>query len=279
LKLFDVTVAANVPLFAGFVSHANPEVNLSQDTESHTFGNASSCLVETELTYQFGSEFILDVGRTWARLHGEQVVDQDRAAELLTGWGFGLVAFLRGYAVLHGSSIVVNERAISFVGASGTGKSTLCASAVRAGAAFCSDGMTLIDLDTGISRAGPLRWKLCEDAAALFHSSTQSLCPVFQGSTKRFLGAGSSTEGILDCVLVLREGPEPRIEWLSPAEGAFQLIKNAYAMEAIANTHMQVLFERMTALARRVRVGTFTRPFALNKVFETAEWLLKYDFG
>ena len=212
-------------------------------------------------------------------LYPDSTLEEDRAAEHLLGWGLGIAAFLRGYAVIHGSSVVLDGCAVTLVGGSGAGKSTLSASLVRLGARFCSDGMTVIDLKTGMCQAGPPRWKLHEDSAALFRSSAELLCPVFPGSPKRFLDAGTSSDGVLDCVLVLNDGPEPRIEWLSPAEGAFQLIENAYAVEAIANTHMQMLFERMTTLARRVRVGRFTRPFELNRVFETAEWLLNYDFG
>jgi hypothetical protein len=248
----------------------------SNGSRAPSSGVSSDCA--TELTYLLGEEGSLSVGRCWAKWSSSSALDMRRIAELLGGPGFGLAAFLQGSAVLHGSCVVADGRAVSFVGSSGAGKSTMAAAVVDAGATFCSDGMTLVDPGTAICYSGPARWKLCDDSVASLNYSVAELERVSEGSRKFLVDAAEASNGTLDSVLVIDTADELRIDWFSPAEGVFQLIKYAYLVEALAETHMPMLFERMSALAQRVRVGRFTRPLSLERCGEVAEWLMNYDF-
>jgi hypothetical protein len=90
--------------------------------------------------------------------------------------------------------------------------------------------------------------------------------------------AASSSDGVLDSVLVLETGDAPRIDWFSPAERVIQLMANAYCVEALLENHTPILFERMTALARKIRVGRFSRPVSWTSLSEISDWLMNYPF-
>jgi hypothetical protein len=221
-----------------------------------------------------GDEARLEVRRGAAVLYPNAAVEHGRAAELLGGPGFGLAAFLGGYAVLHGSAVVIDGRVVSFVGPSGTGKSTVAAGAVRAGARFCSDGMTVIDVPTGLCQSGPGRWKLCHDSVLGLGQNPNELVPVWNGSAKRFMNAPCTAYGTITTVLLLERGVEPELRWFTPAEGALQLMAHCYLAHLLLPDHVSLLFERMTRLAGRLRVGRFSRPMAWDRLPELGNWIV-----
>lgn len=62
----------------------------------------------------------------------------------------------RGVPVLHGSAVTLNERAVAFVGPSGTGKSVLCAALLARGCGFLADdGLALRRGEDGGWRCAP----------------------------------------------------------------------------------------------------------------------------
>lgn len=102
--------------------------------------------------------------RIWAPRHGRHLVSPDGMAILSAlprrtslGWqrllfaqALPLAAVLHGLEVLHASAVVVDGRAIAFTAASGTGKSSLGAHLVAAGATFLTDDvLALEDRDGG----------------------------------------------------------------------------------------------------------------------------------
>ena len=102
--------------------------------------------------------------RMWAPRHGRHLVSPDGTKilsvlpqRMLLGWqrlffaqALPLAAVLHGLEVLHASAVVVDGRAIAFTAASGTGKSSLGAHFVAAGATFLTDDvLALEDCDGG----------------------------------------------------------------------------------------------------------------------------------
>lgn len=274
MSYFGIRVSSNIPLHDGFVSDPEFEIELREaEWPSPTIrSNTGACV--RDVVHRLPNEGRLEIDHGTAVLYRECAMGHGRAAEILGGPGFGLAAFLRGYAVLHGSAVIIGGRAVSFVGLSGAGKSTIAAAAVRAGAGFCSDGMTLIDLQLGACHSGPGRWKLRADSVTALEQSACELQRVCDGSAKWFLTAPPPVSGRISSVLVLGEGDGPYVEWLSPAEGVLQLMVHCYSVQALLPAHEALIFERMTRLATRVRVGRFTRPLEWDRMPELGRWIV-----
>lgn len=107
-----------------------------------------------------------DVGfRVWAPRHGCYLVSPDgrhvegappagppwRWERLVLAQVLPLAAVLRGYEVLHASAVALGGSAVAFLGASGTGKTTLATRIVARGAALVTDDVLAIEVsDDGV---------------------------------------------------------------------------------------------------------------------------------
>jgi hypothetical protein len=80
-----------------------------------------------------------------------------------------LLASFRDRTPVHAGAIVRDKRAIMLVGPSGTGKSSLCYAAVRAGFRLLAEDVVYVGLDGGLSLWGcPWRLHLLGDAVRFF---------------------------------------------------------------------------------------------------------------
>lgn len=107
--------------------------------------------------------------RIWAPRHGRHLVSPDGTTILSAlpqraqlGWqrlffaqALPLAAVLHGLEVLHASAVVVDGRAIALTAASGTGKSSLGAHLVAAGATFLTDDVLALEDGEGGPVAHP----------------------------------------------------------------------------------------------------------------------------
>lgn len=71
----------------------------------------------------------------------------DRVAAFLLGKVFGICFRQRGIIALHGSSILINNKAALFIGKSGSGKSTLAAALRTKGYKFIGDEVEILKVD------------------------------------------------------------------------------------------------------------------------------------
>lgn len=132
-----------------------------------------------ELTYPDGRLFMSirrhpELGyRIWAPRHGRHLVSSDgkeiRSAlpqrgvlswqRLFFAQTLPLAAALQGLEVLHASAVGVHGRAVAFTAASGSGKSSLAAHLVAAGASFLTDDVLALERadDTVLAHPGPAR--------------------------------------------------------------------------------------------------------------------------
>ena len=111
--------------------------------------------------------------RIWAPRHGRHLVSPDGTAiqsalprSNTLGWQrlffaqtLPLAAALQGLEVLHASAVVLDGTAVAFTAPSGTGKSTLAAHLVAAGASFLTDDVLAVEERNGVVEAhsGPAR--------------------------------------------------------------------------------------------------------------------------
>jgi hypothetical protein len=157
-----------------------------------------------ELRYPDGRLFMSirrhpDLGyRIWAPRHGRHVVSSDgteiRSAlprravlawqRLFFAQTLPLAAALQGLEVLHASAVGVGGRAVAFTAASGSGKSSLAAHLVAAGASFLTDDVLALDYteDDVLAHAGPAR-------ASVASQELRAMTPVGRARLGKRVGA------------------------------------------------------------------------------------------
>lgn len=175
-RLFDLVFESMIPI-AGY----NPTCNLPPDVTVH-YGDVIPCPL---LPTDFGPNYLVEVNRcilSWPETDAYQIDDGCRItvqpffntpeSELtlsLLGLVSALLLMQRGIFSLHGSAVVVNNKAFIFIGEKGQGKSTMASQMVAAGATLLTDDLAAIDIKgTGnFVRPGVPNIKLWPDS--LFH--------------------------------------------------------------------------------------------------------------
>lgn len=174
------------------------------------------------------------------------------------GAGLALIFEQRGFVVLHGSCVAVNDTALSLVGPSGAGKSTISAALVAAGATFVSDGMTVLDVSRPgevLVRPGPALVKLLPDAAHTLGFRPEALPRVHVASPKvRVIPPtqGSDSPLRLGAVLVLSDHERPMLSPLGASASAFALVKNFFLIDELGPSRGPAILEACSEVARRV---------------------------
>lgn len=85
---------------------------------------------------------------------------------LMTGTVGALLLSLRGHTVLHASAVAVDDRAVAFVAASGTGKSTLAALLCANGADLVTDDVLVVSANGHVTCVGAASELRLRSAAA-----------------------------------------------------------------------------------------------------------------
>ena len=186
----------------------------------------------------------------------------------LNGTLYAAVAALNGLFPFHASAVEHRGRVHAFTGTAGAGKSTLVAALGRAGfAQFCDDTLIL-----DISGDGPpaclpghKRLKLWPEGVALAGVEPGEL--VAEDYHKHFVEpvAGTIDEPLpLAELMFLERGDAPLVVPLSGAERIERLQDDHYTAElwSQANSqHRPERFATLAALARRIAMQRFVRPF------------------
>jgi hypothetical protein len=114
--------------------------------------------------------------------------------QMLNNWLFGMViAYIlqyHGYLVLHGSAVLIDNRAVIFSGQSGAGKSTLASALVNKGYPLITDDLVVIKRNEQSGYEilpGPAQLKLWKDAIQYFDYDIQNATPVIMKKSKYVL--------------------------------------------------------------------------------------------
>ena len=193
----------------------------------------------------------------------------DEIALVAAGPVLALLLEQRGQLVLHGSCVELGGRAVTLLGESGAGKSTIAASLRHAGYPLVSDGMTVVDCSGAepLALPGPAHLKLWPDAIRSLKSHAVRTQPVARREDKLWYqtsGAVASRPVPLRQAFVLRGGSEVTGERLTSAAGLVALIKNHFLVDFADAESRVFIMERCARLASRISVSTLTRGKALS---------------
>lgn len=198
---------------------------------------------------------------------------EDVQAQLL-GPVLGWVLRRRGSLCLHASVVSFGGRAVAFIGAKRSGKSTLAVACRAAGGRILSDDLLVLTQRDGsfLAQPGYRYARLRPDAAQALCENPDSLSPVYVGGARRRLDlpateaetVGSGGEGVpLVCLYLLqRRQPHPITPQAVPTvsqEALPWLAANTYAGFALAPEQRPAEFQALAELVRRVPVRKLTR--------------------
>jgi hypothetical protein len=227
-----------------------------------------------EVRVPLGSEGELRVSGQEVVLCETEHLSPQRKDDLLRGPGEGLLAHCRGQIVLHGSCISRGTSAISLVGPSGVGKSSLSVALCRRGAALISDGMTIVDpTSLGVTRRWPW-WRMTDDSLrALGFDPERYAFDDALKQKRRVIGdpIPQSVAPRLVQVLLVETDSEISIAPFSGAEQILGLIRNAYLASVLPPSESPILLQRCgEVIARGVAVHRLVRPMDWARMDEVA---------
>lgn len=162
--------------------------------------------------------------------------------------------------ILHGSAVVIGQRAWVFLGASGAGKSTTVRELVTGGATLLADDLALIERDRVWPGSGAVR--LWDGFEHLTHATSFELLRDGERVKHwlRFPNAQRETSpqplGGIVCLERTPEAPTTGtlIAVESPQRAALLLLGQALALSSPPTTWQRERFEAVCALAREARV-------------------------
>src|SRR4029079_11072076 len=121
------------------------------------------------------ADFVISLDRQTVRCTPAPGIPDDLIAVLYSNQVVPLVMGCNGDLVLHGSAVVIDGRAIAFLGPSRRGKSTLAAGFAKAGYPFLTDDGLILDRDGEdyLVRPRAPSLRLCSDSEAAVLQTTE----------------------------------------------------------------------------------------------------------
>lgn len=231
---------------------------------------------EAYFFYPLAGKFLIRAGCeiTLAPIEG---ADAGNLRFLTLGVALGITLHMRGRLALHASAVVVNGRAVAFLGESGEGKSTLAARLLRRGHTLLTDDVLALSSDQGETRAWPgfPQLKLWPDALRDMGDDPEALPTLLSVSEKRSYRlqerfAGGSLP--LQRIYVLGGGHAISSTPLEPQQAFQELAGNTYALRFIGAAGSTAEHLRQCAhLVRTVQIHRLRRPYRLDQLDAVAE--------
>ncbi len=182
----------------------------------------------------------------------------------------------RGVAMLHASAVVTPAGAVAFLATSQSGKSTLAASFVDAGAPLLTDDILPVRVEHGVVTAAPgyPQMRMWPDAAQHFLGEYAALPLVHPKLDKRYVrlpqpGWGAfcaQPQPLVAIYLPARDTAEPPVaaiasSVLGPAEALFTLVGHCFAGPGVAGVaNQQRRMELLRTVAKTVAVRRLSYP-------------------
>jgi hypothetical protein len=237
----------------------------AEDGEVHlSWGNVAELLVCN------GSEIIVDpASNTHIQL----------LRNFILGPALGILLYQRGRLVLHASAVVIDGRAIAFLGWKGSGKSTIAAALHARGHKVAADDLVALKMD-GVKKPmvlpGIPQLKLWPDAVKSIGENPESFPRLYIESEKRArrIDDGFSDISIpLEKIYVLDPGGKFEGESVKFRDAFIELTRHSYAQRFMAsNACDRAHFAKCMRLAQSIPIYRLTRETSRSAA-EIAEWI------
>jgi hypothetical protein len=274
-RAFGVNIASDIFFPELEVAEGIPDVRI-------VLGNTPQGIPEAIVNanrYQAASnQFLLHVpkvGRYYVAGGKHIIVEPDPSAEpgtvrvFLLGTAFGALLLQRGVLPIHGSTVVINGKAVIIAGASGVGKSTLLAAFRNDGTAFLADDVAAVTRDEGnvpwVQPSYPQQ-KLWKDSADNMGMNVAD-CPVIRsGMDKYAIGA---EEGFCRtpvrlaaiCELSAENLPEAVMIPLAGPDKIAVLLRHTYRHSLLSGLGLKIEnFQYCAAVAQQISACRLVRP-------------------
>jgi hypothetical protein len=201
----------------------------------------------------------------------------------LLSQALSFVLLERGVEPLHATVVAVGGRAVGFMGAPGTGKSTLAAEFLRMGAKVVTDDLLVVDrAESGfLAHPGPPRIKLSPEVARrLLGDGTSGVPTTAAGKLIIPLGDGTwSADPVrLDRLYVLQVSYAPTgrvsIRGVSERRALLELTRNTFNPVVVTPPRLRRQFQAASTLASTLPVKTVSYPRDLGRIAAVREAIL-----
>jgi hypothetical protein len=161
--------------------------------------------------------------------------DKNQIIPTLLGPVMALILHQRGFLVLHGSSIKVNNEAVAFLGNRGNGKSTTAINLYKKNYSIVTDDILAINFDEeGLPYIYPgyPHVRLSKDSYNYIKDETNILTPIRTLAGKVFCDTsrGFTSKSIrLKKIYLLKKGTQTRISTLNSQKNLIDLINHSVA--------------------------------------------------
>jgi hypothetical protein len=230
------------------------------------------------LTYTDGHQFWFDrhYKHVWGMWPENSCLEE--ATSFLLGPVLGILLRYKGVVCLHGSSVAINELAVTFVGPPGAGKSTTVAALGKRGYRVLADDITAIgEVDGKLHAypAYPALWLWPDSVNGLYGSSLDKPVAAVNDKTRLSERNGLAFEFrplplariyILDCGD--SAGPD------SVQENFLALVANTYATNVLTPEMRKQEFITLTKLASQVSIRRLVSTRDFEKLQERCDQFL-----
>jgi len=174
----------------------------------------------------------------------------------------------RGFLVLHGSALARHDRAVAFLGASKSGKSTIAGVFLARGYQLLADDMVAVTQLESSDQApmvvpGFPQIKLWPDSAAALGQDAELLdClhPLHEKRDWRIPSAFAEQPVLLDHVYGLSSGTSMEVTRLDPQMAIRELIRHTARIAFLPLNNAETHLRQCAALVDRVPVSSLTVP-------------------
>ncbi|OGT58853.1 MAG: hypothetical protein A3F43_01235 [Gammaproteobacteria bacterium RIFCSPHIGHO2_12_FULL_42_10] len=212
-------------------------------------------------------------------------INPDIPDDVIHTWLYGTVfAYIlqyHGYTVLHGSAILMDNRAVIFSGQSGAGKSTLASAFMQKGYPFITDDLIVIKRNEQAQYCiipGPTKLKLWQDSMKHFNHDINKATPISLKDGKYALQVmNASTELMIPIAAFyeLNNNKQTKVhhcETLNSAESLKTLMQNAYRYFMLKPLgKLQTFFHDCHGLSQQIAVHKLTRTIQIHELTQITQ--------
>ncbi len=223
-------------------------------------------------------EFLIAADGSTVVCHREPGMSYESFQVYLLGQALSFALLKRGFEPLHATAVVVDGRAVAFLGASGVGKSTLAAAFVRSGYRVLTDDVLVVQETGGrmMAHPGPTRLKLFSSTARRLAADVTGAVQMNGVTTKLVIPlndahvhAGAVPLGAIYDVALPAGKPGSQKLALTPLSrrhAAMALVRSGFNQRYVNRDRLSRQFAASVAVAEQIPVKTLSYPRVLKSL-------------